>query len=157
MLLKMLDSQLNGEMMLLNENYPQIKKEILAIEDEKERDLKIAEWGSSFLPDYAFKASPPRIKVIEDYYKASEEERKKMNDNPNSYREFWANPEIMKYFDESQKIKNLNSANLEFLLWMRNILQNEVIVCDIDEIINTHNSKRATQVRAKIEQPSWTE
>lgn len=137
-------------MILANENYVEVKGKILAIKDLGQRDFEIAKWALSFLRDYRFKALPGRPGAVNGYYSQADEERRKMNHSPAEYSKFWNNPEVMEYFEAAQKIKHLNYANYEFLLWMKEILKGEVYSIDIEYALSTHKTQ-------KIDQPDWTE
>jgi hypothetical protein len=134
-------------MNLANENYVGIKNTILKIKDKNERDVKIARWAISFLPEYHCKDLPPRPAIIEDYYKQPDEERRKMNQYPYEYPKFWHNPEVKEYFDAAEKVKNTNKRNHSHLLWMQEVLKGEIEEIDIDQALSTHEG---------IKQPQWS-
>lgn len=139
------------------------KTKILKIGDLQQRDKEIALWATEYLGDYFFISPPSPPPPVVEYYKFSQDIRSKMNQYPKEYEKFWNSPMVKDFFEENKRIENTNDANYNFLKWMREILQNELEVVEIDQAINTHTSQKRKinqtlpPVRAKIEQPPWTD
>lgn len=109
--------------MKLEENYVEIKNRILQIPDLDERNLAIARWALSFLPEYCFKAPPPAPAEVIEYQGYDAELRKKMNKEPWLFAKFWHHPDVKEYFDAAERIRHLNHRNRQFLLWIKSILK----------------------------------
>lgn len=111
-------------------------------------DAEIAEAGYAVLNEYRWRAFPTQPRLVQDHYKLPPQVRKRMNVDPDKYKDFWNNPDVLQYFDQRQVIRNLNWRNEKFLEWMMDIFGQEstrgqrinmmiALFKDNAEIINT--------------------
>jgi len=100
---------------------PKKALQIFEISDEKERNRQIALWACEFgFDELRYMPLPTPPVVVENYFKIDIQQRKKMNKDPENYLSFWRNPQVKKYFDDCEKISNLNKSNL---LWLNQLLE----------------------------------
>lgn len=90
--------------------------EIMKINDEQKRHREIALWACSCgFEELKFKPEPTKPQKVLDYYNGEAKTRKAMNNDPSSYRHFWNDSEVRKYFDDKEMVRNTNKNNLEWL------------------------------------------
>ena len=129
---------------------PEIAELIRAYKaNEKVPDEQVALASMTVLDDYAHKSYPTPPDKVMEYFKLDIKAKRKMNDKPEDYQGFWADPDVKKYFDDRERIKNLNQRNKEWLEWMKKVLPDHELpirmkIHSFDEVPDT------------MAQPDWS-
>ena len=139
------------------QNKTKLSSEITAVKDayltgRVVPDREIALASMTVLDEYRHLPYPSVPTKVKEYYDLKRDARKKMNDSPESYLGFWNDPIVKNFFDEKQKIKNLNERNKSWLEWMKNVLSEEGDEHDL-EITMKLNGFGDT---GPVDQPDWS-
>ena len=91
----------------------------------KASNMEIASAGYVVLNEYRWRPFPTQPSLVKDHYKLPPQVRKRMNIDPDKYKDFWNSPDVTAYFDQRQTIRNYNFRNEVFLKWMKDIFGEE--------------------------------
>ncbi len=115
-------------------------------------DLDIALAAMEVLDEYRWVPEPTPPERVKKYMVSSPDLKKKMRDNPDSYTDYWRNPETMQYYDQRVLIRNKNDRNKSWLNWMKKTLGDEHEVA-----ISLKLHQFTDRYHEDIAQPKWGE
>jgi hypothetical protein len=102
-------------------------------------DQQIAEAAIAVLGEYRWRPFPTKPSRVLEYDKFPAQVRKRMNQEPEKYNEFWKDYQVVEYFDQRQTIRNFNDRNEKFLRWMKGIFGASTIQAQkIDVMLNVY-------------------
>lgn len=109
------------------ENTKQLNKEITACKDaflkrKIVQDIDIALASYTVLDEHRHVAYPTPPKKVADYYSSPLATKVKMNKEAHAHLGFWKDPEVEKFFNVKEKIRNQNQRNKDWLMWMHKVL-----------------------------------
>lgn len=140
-----------------------LSPEIIACKDAylkglKVSDVDIALASYSVLDEYRWKPYPTPPNIVEEYFKKPAEVKRAMNKNPEKVLVFWQDPEVVKFFDGKQRIKNLNDRNKDWLYWMKKTLEephpDKTVAIDLK--LHQFSDEHQKSLGA-VDQPRWDE